>query len=109
MSQSSPPSDVDRLLCALCMQYVFLTCGRHEFEFAGPVYEVERDYDSRSALVEMKRCVRLLSTSDIHLQASSHRHCAPRMDTQYAWSASCRLCPKHTVVPALPGQPIQGP
>ena len=29
---------------------------RRELEYAGPVLEVERDYKSRSALVEMKRC-----------------------------------------------------
>lgn len=38
----------------LCAE-VACSC-RHEFSLAGPIYSVDRDYDSRSALVEMKRC-----------------------------------------------------
>lgn len=39
----------------LAVSFLVLVC-RRELEYAGPVLEVERDYKSRSALVEMKRC-----------------------------------------------------
>ncbi len=40
---------------------------RRELEYAGPVLEVERDYKSRSALVEMKRCAQQSQTAFVAL------------------------------------------
>lgn len=54
---SSALTDCKSVLPLIASQ-VFLRLvifGRREMEYAGTVLEVERDYKSRSALVEMKR------------------------------------------------------
>ena len=73
---------------AVCTYQSVLTCCRHEFEFAGPVYEVERDYESRSALVEMKRYVRLLSLRVTHFPSLQHTSTAEPKWTRSTWSAT---------------------